>query len=380
MEREGQLLERVQAIVPRLAAEAEESEKRRRPTDRAIALMSEAGVFRALLPERYGGDSLDLEDFAAVGMALGEADISLAWVATFLMEHCWLLTHFPEPFQASLFSGGGDVLAPAALAGEATVQPVDGGFILDGRWRWASGSSHASWVLVGAGAEGRPRFFALPREEVSIDDVWHTSGMRATSSNDILIDSVFVAEERSVDLLALSCGQGEGARIHGSAIWRTPMFPVLVTAATTPIVGQARRVVRRFAEETVERVRMGTGTAVKTQPRVQVRVAEVEQSAHEAEQQVRWVARDVARVRGDATLLDRARWALALARAAHRARAVIQQVADGSGGTAQFDEDPLQRALRDANTALTHVVFDLDARHEMYGRVRLGLDPGSFLL
>ena len=158
------------------------------------------------------------------------------------------------------------------------------------------------------------------------------------------------------------------------------MLAVLVTAATTPIVGHARTVVRRFVEETVGRERMGSGVEQRSLPRVQIRLADAEHTLRECELRVREVAASVAGLRDGATLLDRAGWLLSLARAAHGARDVIQRVADGSGGSAQFVADPLQRALRDANTALNHVVFDLDARHEIYGRVRLGLDPQSTLV
>ena len=44
--------------------------------------------------------------------------------------------------------------APAALAGAARAQSVEGGYRLDGRWRWATGSSHGSWVMVGAAVDG----------------------------------------------------------------------------------------------------------------------------------------------------------------------------------------------------------------------------------
>ena len=375
-----EILERVRAALPAIAAEAAESERLRRPTDRAMEVIEATGVFRALVPETYGGAALDIAEFAEIGMTLGEADTSLAWVTTFLMEHCWLFSQFPEPFQRMLFASHPCPLAPAALAGAARVERAEGGYRLDGRWRWATGSSHGSWVMVGAAVGEQPRFFAVPRDEGEIEDVWQTSGMRATASNDILIEDVFVPAERSVDLLALSSGRGEGVRIHGNPLARTPMLAVLVTAAATPIVGHARTVVRRFAEETIGRARMGSGVEARAQPRVQIRLADAEQSLRESELRVREVAASVARLRDTATLLDRAGWLLSLARAAHGARDVIQRVVDGSGGSAQFVADPLQRALRDANTALNHVVFDLDARHEVYGRIRLGLDPDTFLI
>ncbi len=58
----------------------------------------------------------------------------------------------------------------------------------------------------------------------------------------------------------------------------------------------------------------------------------------------------------------------------------IRQIADASGASAHFQSDPLQRALRDVTTMSSHGVFDLEVRLEIYGRVLLGLDPGSAML
>ena len=132
------LLDRVRDLVPQLREEAEASEALRRPTDRAVALLRESGVFRALLPERYGGYELDLDTFCEIGLALGQADISLAWWTTFLVEHHWIFCHFPESFTKTLFADLEPVLAPAAIAGESSCRRVDGGFVLDGRWRWGA--------------------------------------------------------------------------------------------------------------------------------------------------------------------------------------------------------------------------------------------------
>ncbi|MEM7411359.1 MAG: hypothetical protein AAF430_14065 [Myxococcota bacterium] len=383
-ERAAQLLERVRAVVPQLAEEAAASEELRRPTDRAVELVRDSGVFRALLPREYGGDALDLDTFCDVGMTLGEADTSLAWWTTFLVEHNWLFCHFPESFSKSLYADAEPVLAPAAIHGESSCRTVDGGFVLDGRWRWGSGSSHCSWVMVGGdpGGDGgpAPRFFAVPRDQVEIDDVWHVAGMRATASNDVVLHEVFVPEEQSMSLLDAVSGNGRGARLWSDPIFRTPMVPVLMTAASTPIIGQARSVVRRFAEKTAARVRMLGSKPESAKSSIQRRIAEAEAGLQDAERRMRDTIADVMARRGDASMLDRARWALAMTRSVHQARDTIQLVSNASGGSAQFSTDPLQRALRDANVVVGHIAFDADARHELYGRLRVGLSPDSFLV
>jgi alkylation response protein AidB-like acyl-CoA dehydrogenase len=367
-----------------LAAEAAESERLRRPTDAAIEALRDAGVFRLMVPRRYGGLELDLDTFLEVGLALGEGDASLAWIATFYIEHNWMLCQFPESFQSELLEGRGYVLAPAALAPSGVAGRVEGGFRLSGRWQWGTGVMHADWVIVGARAEGEGavpdfRFLALPRDEVDVEDTWFVDGMAGTGSNDILIDSVVVPEERSVSIADMSVGRAHGARIHQGPLYRTPMLPILCLAASMPAVGQARAAVRSFRERMRERILYGSSLKQAEKPASQMRLARADIQARQAEGLLREVVREVVERRDGASVADRARWAAASAMAVDQSRRVLRRVAEASGASAHFQDHPLQRAVRDVNMAGCHVIFDLDARLEIHGRTLLGLDPGGMV-
>ena len=220
------LVARARALAPVLADEAAESERLRRPTDVAIEALRDADVLRLMVPRRYGGHELDLDTFLEVGLALGEGDASLAWIATFYIEHNWMLCQFPGAFQEEVLGSRGYVLAPAALAPNGVARRVEGGFHLSGRWQWGTGVMHADWVMVGARAEGEGaapdlRFLALPREEVEVEDTWFVDGMAGTGSNDILIDGATVPEERSVSIAEMSVGRGARARSTARRCFRS---------------------------------------------------------------------------------------------------------------------------------------------------------------
>jgi 3-hydroxy-9,10-secoandrosta-1,3,5(10)-triene-9,17-dione monooxygenase len=170
------LRERMRKLVPDLASQAAEAEGLRRPTDAAIRALEQADLFRMMVPRCHGGLELDLDDFVEVGLTLAEADTSLAWVSTFCIEHNWMLCQFPESFQSELYRDRSYVLAPAVInptGGHA--RPEADGFRLSGRWQWGTGAMHASWAIVGGLIEGLEgpealRFFALPMEDVRVDD------------------------------------------------------------------------------------------------------------------------------------------------------------------------------------------------------------------
>lgn len=380
-----ELVARARALTSLLASHAAEAERMRKPVDAVIQALEKAEIFKLMVPRRYGGLELDLDTFFDVGVALGEGDTSMAWVANFYIEHNWILCQFPNPFQEELFATRSYVLAPAMVAPSGVAVREGEGYRLRGRWQWASGVMHADWVIPGAleqTAEGKPdpRWFALPVSQVKVEDTWYVNGMGGTGSNDVVIEDVYIPMERSVSMIDTGSGQGPGSRLHDGPLYRTPMWPILTLAAAMPALGQARTVVRRFRERLAERVLLGTRTKQAEKPAAQIRLARAEVEVCEAELLMRHTVEEVRARRNTATIEDRARWAAQLAVAVDRCKRVIQTVCEASGAHAHFLNNPLQRALRDVNTLSCHVVFDIDARLELFGQVLLGLDPGTGIL
>ena len=383
------LLERIRVLVPELAGHAAEAERLRRPTDASIRSLEEAGLFKMMVPRCYGGDELDLDSFLEVGLLLAEADISLAWVSLFCVEHNWMFCQFPESFQRELYRGRSHVLAPGVIAPTGVAAVENGGYRVKGRWQWGTGVMHASWVIVGVmealepGATPSPanlRFLALPIEDVKVDDTWYVDGMIGTGSNDIVIDGAFVPADRAVPIGDMVTGRAHGARIHAGPLYCTPMVPILLLAASMPVVGHARAIVNGFRERMQGHVRPGPVPRKQSEkPAAQMRLAKAAIEARQAEEALREVVAEVCALRNDASALQRSRWSATVASAVHQARGVIQDVSEASGASAHFQTHALQRALRDANVACCHVVFDLDAQRETYGKLLLGMDaPGLY--
>ena len=240
-----ELVRRARALVPLFAEEAGPSEELRHPTDRCMEAIEEAEIFKLMVPRCYGGFELDMDAFVDVVLVLSEGDASLAWVTSFLIEHNWMFCLFPESFQKELYRDRSYVLAPGMIAPTGSATPVQGGVTLNGRWQFASGVWHSSWIIAGGllrDEEGGidPRFFAVPKEKVRVEDTWHVDGMAGTGSHDVVIEDVFVPLEHSVSILEMAQGRAPGASLHEGPLYRTPMMPLLATAAAMPCVGTAR--------------------------------------------------------------------------------------------------------------------------------------------
>ena len=384
--KEQQLIDRIRSLAPMMEAHALEAERQRRPVDAVMAAVEETGAYRYFVPKRFGGFEFSLEGFMDVGIIMGEADLSTAWVVAFCMEHNWLLGLYNREAQEDLFGKQPYIIAPGALAPKGQAKPVEGGFRVTGHWEWGTGVMHADWVLVGALSEnpesGNPELcmYAIPIDEVEVIDTWHMAGMVGTGSNDIAVHDVFVPAHRRQNVMDMRAGDSPGAIWHDSPTYKMPMLPVLGLTAAAPAVGCARKMVELYRQRLNDRVVYGTNTKQADRGVSQARLGHVAIKIQNAEARLRELARETMGwgERGEiCPELERANLRLRIAHVVRQARDVVGEVVEASGAHAHFLANPLQRALRDLNTLSCHTVFDLDVGGELYGRMLLGLPPNS---
>jgi len=289
---------------------------------------------------------------------------------------CWRCS--TRGFTEEVFASG-PVLAPAPLAPTGRGSPADGGVRLTGRWSWATGAMDADWVIVGALIERRdgtePTLAVVPADEVEVDDVWHTAGMRGTGSHDVVVTDAFVPEHRIVAVADIYGGTAPGARAHGVPTYRWPLVPALALTAAMPVLGTAERVTALFADRLGRRVLAYSGVAQKDQPAAQLRLGDARVRLRALRALIAATADDIEQIvaRGERVSRSmRADARLAAAHIVHESRAIIADVTAASGASAHFLSSPLQRAKRDVDIASGHVVFDHDMSRELAGALAIG--------
>lgn len=373
-------------FVARLAERAGDAEKSRRLPRATIDDYRESGLARLLQPARYGGRQAEFPAIFDVVRQMAHGCASSAWTLGFYTLHNWMLALFSEQAQDEVFADG-PVLCPAPLAPTGTGVPVDGGIRLTGRWSWATGVMDADWVMVGAICDPDgvpyPALVLLPAPDVEVDDVWHTAGMCATGSNDVIVDDVWVPGHRLVHVSDIYSGTTPGAALHDAAVYRWPMVPALALTAAMPALGSAQFVADTYARRLGERVLAYSGVAQKDQPAAQIRLGEarvrlraltalLDETAGRIQAAVQTGLRVSRAMRADA----RAAAALIV----HESRAVIADLLEASGASAQFLDNPLQRAKRDVDVISGHVVFDYDVSRELAGALEIGAKVSPFAM
>lgn len=365
-------------FVTRLAERAHDAEQLRRLPQATVDDLIASKITDLLVPARYGGQEAPYPEILRPVREMAHGCASSAWTIGFYILHNWMLALFGEQAQAEAFADR-PFLAPAPLAPTGRGRPDGNGVRLSGRWSWATGVMHGNWIMVGAlcGPDDGiyPALALLPIADVTVEDVWHTDGMRATGSNDVVITDAFVPDHRLVRVTDIYAGSAPGARLHDAPTYRWPMVPALALLAAMPALGSAERVIEIYAERLGERVLAYEGVKQKDKPLAQARLGEAEVRLRA----LRGLLDDtvggieaLVRDRDTVPLTVRAQARLAAAHIVHESRAVIGMLMEASGASAHFVTNPLQRAKRDVDVLAGHVIFDHDTSRELAGALAIG--------
>ncbi len=366
-------------FVAALADRAADAEALRRLPDATVEDLLSSGFTDLLVPTRYGGRQAPFPALLDPVRRLAHGCTSSAWTIGFFTLHNWMLALFGEQAQDEAF-GSRPFLAPAPLAPTGRGRPVDGGIRLTGRWSWATGVMHGNWIIVAAlcGPDDAPypALALLPMSAVTVADVWHTDGMRATGSNDAIVTDEFVPEHRLVKVTDIYAGTAPGAGLHDAATYRWPMVPALALLASMPALGSAERVTRLYADRLAERVLPYEGVVQKDKPIAQAHLAGAQVRLRALRGLLADTVGEIEAIVGRGETVDkpvRARARLAAAHIVTESRAVITELLGAGGASIHFLSSPLQRFKRDVDVLAGHVVFDYDTSRELAGALALGM-------
>ncbi|HEY7223567.1 MAG TPA: acyl-CoA dehydrogenase family protein [Micromonosporaceae bacterium] len=207
------LLERAAIVGATLAEHAARHDTEGSFVTEAYDALRDAGILKAGVPAELGGDGATIAQLTALQRELGHHCGSTA-LASAMHQHvvaftAWRYRRDMPGAEATLrrvaeegivlvSTGGGDYTHPR---GEAV--RVEGGYRVSGHKRFASQSSRgavmATMFTYDDPEQGRRVLnVAVPigSPGVSVADNWNTLGMRGTASNDIVLDDVFVPDDR----------------------------------------------------------------------------------------------------------------------------------------------------------------------------------------
>ncbi|MEU9342679.1 acyl-CoA dehydrogenase family protein [Streptomyces sp. NPDC048278] len=386
-----ELLDRVRALLPNIRARAAEAEELCRLPEATVRDLTEAGVFAMHAPAEFGGAELQIDALFELALLLGQACTATAWTATFLAFHNAALGRFPIETQREVYADRNYALSAGSfhpLPGTKG-EHVDGGLRVSGRWDFCSGILHSGWCLLDVPVEpveGRPanRYVCLlPIGDLEILDVWHTTGMRATGSNDVSAEGVFVPEHHIIPTHVFHGTESPGALLRPQhSLLRMPFYRAAGIFHPAFAIGSAQRALDVFRDDIVgRRQRPVNGGPLAEAPLTHSRYARAAHAVQIATLLARSQA-DEAREHyaahtGDPELERRAYFRLSSVGAIAQAAEAVELVTRVSGGSMFRSGSELDRIKRDMAVLLNHNSGDWDFHTETAGKVLLGLptDP-----
>jgi alkylation response protein AidB-like acyl-CoA dehydrogenase len=176
---------------------AEAAEARGALADEVVEALHETGIWAMWVPRSLGGGELEPVPSLEVIEHLSYGDASTGWV---LMAGALATgadaAYLGDEAVERLYGADRLLVHEGAGTQPGRAVPTDGGYLLSGDWRFASGVKHAQLIHTGSLVTdtGEPRICVFPVEQATLIDNWDVLGLRATGSIDYTTDSLFVAE------------------------------------------------------------------------------------------------------------------------------------------------------------------------------------------
>ena len=362
----------ISALARELAAE---TERQRRLPDDLVSRLRASGLMLAGAPREVGG--LELAPGLALRCAeeIARGDASAGWCVSIAITSSLLVAYLPTETRVELFDSPLEIAA-GVWAPRGRARPADGGVLVSGRWPYCSGITHAAVFFAGCIVDSgpTPSVIAIPQHELEILDTWHTLGLRGTGSHDAVADELFVPAARVSSLF--------DGPVVDRPLYRFPAFGYFALSIGAAALGNARGTMEEFATLAAQKTGQGSTRTLARRSATQAAVAAAESSLRAARAmyyeaiEAAWEA-----AQGEEPVPVTLRNDLRLA-ATHAVRAsadAVRSMYDLAGGTAIYDDSPLQRRFRDAHTATAHFQVNAASR-ELPGRILLGQEADTAVL
>jgi alkylation response protein AidB-like acyl-CoA dehydrogenase len=385
MSAEHPLVQQARSLAAEFGPRSSEIEASRKLPADIARQMGVAGFYRLFVAERFGGLEAPPRIAAQVFEALAEADAACGWIAFIGATTGLALARMPDAAVREVLATPETLIAGVFAASGKAVR-VDGGFRVNGRWQWGSGSPNADWIgggctLIEGGkpltnSAGVPRNHMLLFRAADVHslDTWHASGLRGTGSTDFAVHDLFVPEGRASGYLI--------KEVPDRPLFYFPQFGLLALGVAAVAMGIARASIRELVRIAAEKKRYGTSETLASRPHSQIEVAIAEarlRSARAFFYETIDTAWSLALEGAPAPLGVRRDLRLANTHAMQASVQVVDAMYTLAGGSAVYESSPLQRQLRDVHVASQHIMVSTNTL-ETLGQLLLGIDANTATL
>ncbi|MEV4351956.1 acyl-CoA dehydrogenase family protein [Actinoplanes sp. NPDC049596] len=329
------------------------------------------GAFRLTTPRELGGFEASTAEVLDVLSRVARIDGPTAWIL-WNLNMGFISGLLPESRVREVWAPGRDpVIAHSGQPGRLIA--ADGGFTLSGRWKIVSGAHLAEWFLLagmltepaGPGRDAGRYFCLIPRSSVTVQDTWDVVGMRASDSNAVVAEEVFVPQDSVFSFATPN-------RFADRPAYRLPTVHLLYPGGAAVLIGMAQGAVDELAALATTKTTMSGGTLAATEA--------VQDALGRATVQVAaargLLLASVTELAAQDEPTDELRAALrgSIAHVAETARTVLTAMYTAGGSDPLYTPSRLGRIFRDGMAAAQSANLSA-AQFALRGRILLGEPP-----
>jgi indole-3-acetate monooxygenase len=380
--RSADYVARARALAPKIEAAADRIEAERRIVPEIVGALHEAGMFHMLLPPSLGGGGADIAAFNEVIQTVAAADASTAWCLGQQIASTQAAGYLNPKIAREIFGPPHGAVAWGPPAGAKAVV-TDGGYIVNGRWRFASGSGHCPWIgghCAVIERDGKPRLddqgrpvmrtMLFRKEQAAWTDIWYVVGLRGTGSNQYEVKDLFVPEAYT------TWRDQQSDRTNDGALYNIPLLTLYGIGFSGVGLGLARASLDAFMSLANGKTgRAGRGV-MRDNPVIQSEVAKVAGGLYAARSFLREMLEEIweAVNKDGATLEQRARLRLAITGALDQSVRVVDFAYTAAATSAIFTGSPFERRFRDMHTVTAQGQAHM-SNFESAGQALFGIEP-----
>ena len=372
------LLAAVERVRETVAADADEAEAIATLPEATVDALYESGLFAFKLPRELGGAEADPVIQFEVIEALSYVNGAAGWCMMNGATSVALPGAFlPDEAIEQMFPAGQVPKVAGSLTPKGKAIPVEGGYLLDGHWSFASGIRYSQWlsarghVVRDEQVTGEQRRFVFRTGDALIHDNWQVAGLKATGSNDFSVSGLFVPEAFTWDVM-------DRRPRRGGPLYDIGLPGFVANEHAAFALGIGRRALDAIVEMAGSKTRgfglrpsklAGRSSFQREVGECDLRLRAARALAIEILEEAWTTVRKGATPdpRQQADMRSSATYATEVA------ADVASQAFRYGGGAALYLSNVLQRCLRDINAGAQHLMVS-DTAYEIQGQLALGLD------
>lgn len=169
----------------------------------------EQRLLQIWVPKKYGGLGFRLKEGLSVLFDWSKIDGSLGWMLTLCSGANFFSRNFKPNIASTLFANPKTCFGGSGMIGGTAEKQIDGTFIINGLWHFATGAPHLSHFTLNATLteNGSPlldksgseiiRSFVISKDQAEIIPNWKSMGMKATGTYSFKVNDAKVSEDYS---------------------------------------------------------------------------------------------------------------------------------------------------------------------------------------